>query len=68
MKTVRVRVAVAVDPDGKWCAYGWRELDEGQAFDLCTEDMPHGEARYFLVAELPVPDIAEIQAEIEVSS
>lgn len=64
-KTVKVRIAVAVDPDGKWAATGWEGLKTDEAFDFILDDLKHGESRFWLTAELPVPDVAEIQAEIE---
>lgn len=65
MKTVKVRIAVAVDPDGKWAAHGWPEQDDETAFELVVDDLKHGEYRYFLTAELAVPEIAQIEAEAE---
>lgn len=66
MRTVKVRIAVAVDPEGKWGSAGWsRSNDEEFEFELATEALKHGESRFWLTAELPIPDIAEIQAEVE---
>jgi hypothetical protein len=65
MRKVRVRIAVAVDPDGNWNSCGWSSGDDEQKLEIATEDLQHGESRYWLTAELEVPDVAEIQAEIE---
>lgn len=62
-KTVTVRIAVAVDPTGDWASAGYRDGTDlmGDACE-CIQD---GEARYWLTAELTVPDSAEIVASVE---
>jgi len=66
MPKVKVRIAVAVDPSGKWNACGWRK-DNGDtagedAMD-CTVDMVgSGEARYWVEAELDVPEVSVVSA------
>jgi len=69
-RTVKVRIAVAVAPDGKWNSCGWgndsmtpseqkrrnQEIME-LAIDVCGEGEGEGEARYWLEVELPVPTV-----------
>ena len=62
-QTVRVRIAVAVGPDGSWNACGWLRESTGQpadkdAMDLAVEGTDDGEARYWVVATLPLPTVA----------
>jgi len=64
MPTVRVRIAVAVDPDGDWNSCGWKGGGDENAMEICTESIGSGEARYWLEADLPVPEIATIQAAV----
>lgn len=68
MKTVKVRVAVAVDPTGKWNASGWN-ADNGEpvedAMDIAIEGVGEGATRYWLEAELPVPEVQTVTAKIE---
>ena len=64
MKTVKVRIAVAVDPDGNWNAYGWTDAD-GVAMELALEGVASGEARYWVTAELPVPPAPEVAGAVE---
>ncbi len=67
MKTVKVRVAVAVDPSGKWSAAGWSREgtpDEGAAMDLVLESVDEGEARYWIEAELPLPGTVTFKGEV----
>lgn len=59
---VKVRVAVAVDPTGHWNATGWRGAKDGQMMELAVETVEDGEARYFLEAELEVPDVPVVAA------
>lgn len=49
MKTVKVRIAVAVD----------------EAHGYAIDTLIPGEARYWLTAELPVPEAQEIAATVE---
>ena len=58
MNTVKVRIAVQVDPEGNWDAGGdsansstdW--ADQSNAWDL------EGAKRYWVEAELPIPEAA----------
>ena len=61
MKTVKVRIAVAVDHSGAWSASGWdTKMDqkryEQEAFGCVIENLESGEARYWIEAELQVPE------------
>lgn len=62
--TVKVRIAVAVDPDGDWNACGWSSATDKTARDLATETVGEGEAVYWLEAELPVPATQVVQATV----
>lgn len=64
-KTVQVRIAVAVDPTGMWNAYGGGTLKDKDAMEFAVEVLADGEARYWLTAELPVPEIADVPATVE---
>lgn len=63
-KTVRVRVAAAVDPTGQWSANGWSGAD-GDDMDLAIDGVGEGEARYWITADLPIPVVREIVASVE---
>ena len=67
-KTVKVRIAVAVAPDGDWSSGGWKNARGDEAMDCVLEGIPEGEARYWLTAELAVPEVAEIAADVEAQS
>ena len=64
MKTIKVRVAVAVDPSGKWNALGWSGESDYVIMADCVEHLAEGEARYWLEAELPIPEVPVIKAEV----
>lgn len=53
---VKVRIAVAVDKNGKWVAYAH---DAKESWDDCMEfmldDLHEGESRYWVEAELEIP-------------
>lgn len=65
MKTVKVRIAVAVDPSGHWNGYGNADALDTDALDQARQLVGEGEARYWLTAELPVPEAQEIAATVE---
>lgn len=65
-KTVRVRIAVAVDMDGDWNCAGWSRCEDAQAMSIATDTLSDGEARYFLLADLPVPGIREIRPQVQI--
>ncbi len=55
-KTVRVRIAVAVDCEGQWSAFGiWREDDKGTKDNVFIDDLEPGEHYHWVEATLPVP-------------
>lgn len=56
MKTVKVKIAVAVDTDGDWCSAGWSNADDNDLIGAAIENIGEGEARYWLIAELEVPE------------
>ena len=60
MKTVKVRIAVAVDPDGDWNASGWLKPDGSpaaeEAMDIALGEVKESAARYWIEAELPLPE------------
>lgn len=65
MKKARVRIAVAVDPHGNWNACGWHCGDEKDMMEAAIDGVEDGEACYWLVAELDIPETREIEASIE---
>jgi hypothetical protein len=68
MKTVKIRVAVAVDQSGDWNAHGGARVREQNAMSTAAETLGSGEARYWLTAELPVPGTTEIAADVTPSA
>jgi hypothetical protein len=62
-RTVKIRVAVSVDPEGHWYAVGYANADEKHLRESCDELDP-GEAHYWLEAELPVPETQTVQATV----
>lgn len=64
-KTVKVRIAVAVDPSGDWNASGWRGCDDQTAMGNTLDTLNEGEARYWLEAELPIPQVTTVAAEVK---
>jgi hypothetical protein len=67
-RTVKVRIAVAVDPTGDWNSCGYKTSDKGDedgVMQICVDTLGSGEARYWLTAELEVPEAKEVVATVE---
>jgi hypothetical protein len=71
-KTVKVRIPVAVDPQGRYHAYGWSTGDvsgprnHDELLEVTdTDSIGPNEAWYWLTAELPVPESVEVEAAVE---
>lgn len=56
MKTVKVRIAVAVDPEGEWNSCGWSKSDDKDCRSIAIEGVAPGEVLYWLEADLPLPE------------
>lgn len=66
MKTVKVRIAVAVDPEGDWDARGGSGLfSQDRRVLRALAYQENTDAVYWLTAELPVPEAQEIAATVE---
>ena len=61
--TVEVRIAVSVDADGHWVAYGCSEDSDREAQKFTVETMSPGQATHFVTATLPKPQFVEIATE-----
>lgn len=69
MTTVTVKIAVAVDHKGQWSAIGWDSTSDDHSevlMDNVVENLEEGEARYWVEAELEIPEKSEPK-EIKVS-
>jgi hypothetical protein len=64
-ETVRVKIAVAVDESGNWNASGWKNAKNGADMDIAIEGVDPGEARYYVTAELPLPQRGTIAGDAE---
>ncbi len=66
-KTVKVRVAVAVDPEGNWTAWGVDSdsLIRDYMQSGMLEDLKAGERYYILTATLDLPTPTEVEASVE---
>lgn len=59
--TVKVRIAVAVDENGNWAAFGAKGKDD---LSYIRKVVFHEAHVVFIEAELPVPEIQTIQAKV----
>lgn len=70
MKTVRVRIAVAVGDEGNWNSCGFTGADDQDNISFATETIEDSTFKvYWLEADLPIPegcvDPAVRQAEVK---
>jgi len=55
----KIRIAVAIDIDGRWNSSGWGKVGETPREDLMSyaiEGILDGERRYWLEAEIDMPE------------
>lgn len=63
-KKVKVRVAVAVDEDGYWCAVGDSRSSEEDSMHYASHRVSNGENQFWLEAELEIPEFKTVQADV----
>lgn len=66
-KTVKCKIALAVDSHGSWTAIGFADKHgvwtDGFAAGV-LDGVEEGEARYYVLVEVPVPEVREIEGEV----
>jgi hypothetical protein len=67
MKTVKVRIAVTVDSDGYWTACGWKGVLDGDAMGTAIDSVGEYASRYWITAELPIPEVPTVAGTVEVA-
>jgi hypothetical protein len=69
MKTVKVRIACAVNSRGEWNVSGWSSDKEGRgATDVAIDGLDVddlGEVLHWITAEIPVPEPQELAGAVE---
>lgn len=66
-ETVRVRIAVAVDEEGRWNAAGWRSTNSDSLMqDIAVEGMDSDSiiALHWIEANIPLPIAEVIEGEV----
>lgn len=63
--TVRVRIAVLVDADGKWCSAGWSGASEEELIDCSEEHVGVRPRLVWIIADVPIPQPQEIAGQVE---
>ena len=64
MSKVKVRIAVAVDPSGDWNSAGWSGGSDDNMMSCACDTVANGEARYWLEAELAIPETPTVHADV----
>jgi hypothetical protein len=63
-RTIKVRIAVSVDRKGEWSASGWSGTSSEDFHSYTIDSLEPGENRYWLEAELEVPETKTISARV----
>lgn len=61
---MKIRIAIAVDSIGAWCAYGNGGSGDDAMMDVCVNAVQPGEARYWVEADVQVPMPTEIEGAV----
>jgi hypothetical protein len=67
MATVKVRIAVAMDPEGDWIAYGcnnWTDPSSEIRSSGMLDTLHEGEQVVIVEAYIPIPDTRTITGEV----
>jgi hypothetical protein len=66
MKTIKVRIACVINERGKWSASGWKTKDQAM-MDVAVDMLDEGgnESRFWITAELPIPEVSEVAGRVE---
>ncbi len=65
MKTVKVRLPVAVDSEGVWCGYGAKTQTDKDTSSFVISQVGPVYQLQWITAELPIPSIPEVAGEVE---
>ena len=63
-RTIKVRIAVSVDCKGEWSSSGWSSTSSEDFHSYTIDSLEPGENRYWLEAELEVPETKTISAHV----
>lgn len=63
-RTVKVKVAVAVDRNGRWVAHGWEYEADATAMQCARNAVGWAPACYWLEAEVAVPEATTVAAQV----
>jgi len=66
---MKIRIAVAVAPNGEWNSAGWgrpeKEVPDRDKMDLAVEPIEAG-ARYFIEAEVNLPTTTTVKGAVSI--
>ena len=65
-KIVRVRIAVAVSPNGEWAAAGYsgNKSDNDVKEMVFIDGLPDGEQFHWIEADVPIPQVETIEGKV----
>lgn len=63
-KTIRVRIAVAVQPDGVWCASGDSSFTDTWSKGAALHALDDGAVAVWVEADVPLPETAVVEGRV----
>jgi len=64
-KTIKIRIAVAIDAEGNWSAAGWNGGRDAEKMEAAVDggsDLSGTHQQYFLTIDVPLPKPIELSA------
>ncbi len=56
-KAEKIRIAVAINEEGNWFAYGFKGCQSWKEATECFDMLDGVEARYWVEVEIPIPEL-----------
>lgn len=67
MRTVKARIALVINENGKWNSFGYSGCSEKEMKELASEffnPVSDCEQMYFVEVEVPVPEVGKLEGKI----
>lgn len=68
MRTVKARIALVINENGKWNSFGYSGCSEKEMKELVSEffdPISCYEQMYFVEVEVPVPEVVQLEGKLE---
>lgn len=61
---MKIRIKMAINSEGEWCAYGWQGMNDSDPNDTLYECVPAEGClmEHWIIADVPIPHATDIAA------